>query len=83
MPILRRSVVQFCSAPLVRFHTALDRRGLATATTARLSESLLGRVEHLGLNVKADNVPAIRCYQKLGYEIVASYNEYSLRKRPE
>ena len=26
MPILRRSVVQFCSAPLVRFHTALDTR---------------------------------------------------------
>ena len=26
MPILRRSVVQFCSAPLVRFHTALDMR---------------------------------------------------------
>ena len=24
MPILRRSVVQFCFAPLVRFHTALD-----------------------------------------------------------
>ena len=24
MPILRRSVVQFCSAPLVRFYTALD-----------------------------------------------------------
>ena len=28
MPILRRSVVQFCSAPLVRFHTALDTRAL-------------------------------------------------------
>ena len=27
MPILRRSVVQFCSAPLVRFHTALDKTG--------------------------------------------------------
>ena len=27
MPILRRSVVQFCSAPLVRFHTALDMSG--------------------------------------------------------
>ena len=26
MPILRRSVVQFCSAPLVRFHTALDNQ---------------------------------------------------------
>ncbi len=29
MPILRRSVVQFCSAPLVRFHTALDKHELA------------------------------------------------------
>ncbi len=62
---------------------AFRGRGLATATTARLSKSLLERVEHLGLNVKADNVPAIRCYQRLGYEIVASYNEYSLRKRSE
>ena len=31
MPILRRSVVQFCSAPLVRFHTALDKYGHAAA----------------------------------------------------
>ena len=30
MPILRRSVVQFCSAPLVRFHTALDTLSLLT-----------------------------------------------------
>ena len=56
-------------------------RGFAKATTARLSRSLLGHVEHLGLNVRADNVPAIRCYQKLGYEVVASYNECSLTMR--
>ncbi len=56
-------------------------RGFATATTSRLSRSLLEHVEHLGLNVRADNVPAIRCYQKLGYKIVAIYNECSLTKR--
>lgn len=56
-------------------------RGFATATTTRLSSSLLEHVEHLGLNVRADNIPAIRCYQRLGYEIVASYNECSLAKR--
>ena len=57
------------------------RRGFATATTARLSLSLLEDVEHLGLNVREDNVPAIRCYQRLGYEIVANYSECSLTKR--
>ena len=35
MPILRRSVVQFCSAPLVRFHTALDMRQKALHGTGR------------------------------------------------
>ena len=34
MPILRRSVVQFCSAPLVRFHTALDTAGLGATPLA-------------------------------------------------
>ena len=56
-------------------------RGFATATTSRLSRSLLEHVEHLGLNVRADNVPAIRCYQKLGYNIDTIYNECSLTKR--
>ncbi len=42
----------------------------------------MAHVQHLGLNVKANNIPAIHCYQRLGYEIVASYNEYSLTKRP-
>ena len=56
-------------------------RGFATATTARLSMSLLEHVNHLGLNVRADNVPAIRCYTNLGFETVASYIECSLTKR--
>jgi ribosomal protein S18 acetylase RimI-like enzyme len=30
------------------------------------------------LNVKADNVVAIACYEGLGFEEVATYEEYSL-----
>ncbi len=40
MPILRRSVVQFCSAPLVRFHTALDNALHLTAEQAISDEVL-------------------------------------------
>ena len=32
----------------------------------------------IGLNVKADNISAIACYQNLGFEQVATYDEYSL-----
>ena len=38
MPILRRSVVQFCSAPLVRFHTALDTEETGFSGTQSLTD---------------------------------------------
>jgi ribosomal protein S18 acetylase RimI-like enzyme len=54
-------------------------QGLATAVTARLCQELLRvGIEHIGLNVKADNRSAIACYQKLGFERVADYGEYTL-----
>ena len=51
MPILRRSVVQFCSAPLVRFHTALDTNLPFVEWTEvfgseRLTGALLDRLTH-------------------------------------
>ncbi len=48
MPILRRSVVQFCSAPLVRFHTALDTFDEWTEVfgSERLTGALLDRLTH-------------------------------------
>jgi GNAT superfamily N-acetyltransferase len=52
-------------------------RGLATATCARLCRSLLANVDQIGLNVRADNAPAIACYRRLGFEYVASYGEYA------
>ena len=56
--------------------------GLARMVTARLCRELLQTgIEHVGLNVKADNRSAIACYQKLGFERVADYAEYTLEAR--
>jgi ribosomal protein S18 acetylase RimI-like enzyme len=57
-------------------HPAHRNKGYGRLVTARLCQSLLERVEHVGLNVKTDNEPAIACYRRLGFEIVASYGEF-------
>jgi ribosomal protein S18 acetylase RimI-like enzyme len=38
-------------------------------------------IECVGLNVKADNRHALTCYEKLGFERVANYGEYSLEPK--
>jgi GNAT superfamily N-acetyltransferase len=53
-------------------------RGLAKAVCARLCHSLRENVDHIGLNVKADNVGGIRCYEGLGFRHLAYYEECSL-----
>ena len=59
-------------------HPDFRGQGLASAVCARLCQALLTTVATIGLNVKADNSSAIACYQKLGFERVAEYGEYSL-----
>ena len=49
--------------------------GLGTAVTARLCKALLRTVDHIGLNVKADNASAIASYTRLGFERIGSYEE--------
>ncbi len=34
--------------------------------------------DHIGLNVKADNTSAIRCYEKLGFETTGSFGEFDV-----
>ena len=34
--------------------------------------------KNIGLNVKADNTSAIRCYERLGFEVVGSYGEFEV-----
>jgi len=62
-------------------HPAYRNRGCARLVTARLCQSLLEKVDHIGLNVKADNEAARACYQKLGFEIVAPYGEFTMEQK--
>lgn len=62
-------------------HPGYRNRGLGTRVTARLCQSLLEKVDHIGLNVKADNQAAISCYERLGFKVVASYGEFMAERR--
>jgi ribosomal protein S18 acetylase RimI-like enzyme len=59
----------------VTTHPEWRRKGLGTKVTAKLCRSLLKTVDHIGLNVKADNIGALYCYEGLGFERIASYEE--------
>lgn len=72
---------RYKAAALGNITTRPDARGqgFATVATARLCQELLrAGIEHIGLNVRADNTSAIGCYTKLGFRHVADYGEYSI-----
>ena len=54
---------------------------LQQIVTARLCRSLRETVDHIGLNVQADNDAALACYRKLGFEIVAPYGEFTVEQK--
>jgi ribosomal protein S18 acetylase RimI-like enzyme len=56
-------------------------KGYATAVTARICSEFSVTVDHIGLNVKADNAAAIACYERLGFRRVAEYEEVLLARR--
>ncbi len=62
-------------------HPAHRGRGYGKAVTARICQSLSQTVDDIGLNVKADNHAAIACYKRLGFEKVAEYGEFVVRRR--
>jgi ribosomal protein S18 acetylase RimI-like enzyme len=63
-------------------HPEYRGKGYGTAVTARVCKSLLCETDHVGLNVNVDNTSAIRCYEKLGFEILDSYGEYEVEQLP-
>ncbi len=65
----------------VTTHPDFRGQGLATATCAKLCQTLLRTIDHIGLNVKADNDSAIASYKKLGFEVIAEYGEYEMKVR--
>lgn len=62
-------------------HPDHRRNGFGKAVTARTCQSLLQTVDGIGLNVKADNCAAIACYERLGFEKVAVYGEFAVRRK--
>ncbi len=62
----------------VATHPDARGRGLARACVTALCHRLAATTDHLGLNVRTDNAPAIRLYRRLGFTTVATYNELVL-----
>jgi ribosomal protein S18 acetylase RimI-like enzyme len=56
-------------------------QGLATAATAFCCQRLLASVDLIGLNVLADNLAAIRVYERLGFGIIGEYDEWMLERK--
>jgi len=63
-------------------HPDCRGKGFGKAVTAGLCQSLSEHVDNIGLNVKADNIPAIALYEKLGFEIVGTYYELIVLNHP-
>ncbi|WBB80803.1 GNAT family N-acetyltransferase [Micromonospora sp. WMMD882] len=62
----------------VATHPRWRGRGLAAAVLARLCGRLRASVGHVVLNVRADNAVALRLYGRLGFTVVAGYEETTL-----
>ena len=69
--------MQYRIAALGNIATHPDFRGrkIAYKLTSYLCNNLKKTVDLIGLNVKSDNIPAIKCYNKIGFEIRSSYDE--------
>jgi len=63
-------------------HPDYRGKGFGKSVTTRLCQSLAENVDYIGLNVKADNLPAIAMYEKLGFEIVGTYYELMILSHP-
>ena len=59
-------------------HPDYRGRGYGKVVTGQVCKSLLKEIDHIGLNVKADNISAIRCYEQLGFEVIRCYGEFNV-----
>lgn len=55
-------------------------RGYGSRATAHLCSRLVEEGLVVGLNVRADNVPAVRSYRRIGFRVVAEYDEYEAHR---
>ncbi|MEV0005218.1 GNAT family N-acetyltransferase [Micromonospora sp. NPDC050980] len=65
----------------VTTHPQARGRGLAAGAVAALCGRLRASVDHVTLNVRADNAAAVRLYARLGFTRVAGFTECALTRR--
>lgn len=56
-------------------HPNYRGRQIGYKLTSHLCLDIMQDTSHIGLNVKSDNIAAISCYRKVGFEIVGNYDE--------
>lgn len=61
-------------------HPNYRRKGYGKRVVAKLCQSLMKKVDHIGLVVKSDNIAAISTYEKLGFEVIDTYNEFLIER---
>jgi ribosomal protein S18 acetylase RimI-like enzyme len=59
----------------VMTHADYRGRGYATAVTGAVTAELLRFCDQVVLNVRADNVPALAVYRRLGYQVYTTFEE--------
>ncbi|WP_225853442.1 GNAT family N-acetyltransferase [Micromonospora sp. AMSO1212t] len=62
----------------VTTHPDVRGRGLGAGVVAALCAGLRASVDHVTLNVRADNAAAVRLYERLGFSRVAGFTECAL-----
>ncbi len=65
----------------VTTHPQFRGQGIATSAVAKLCRELARSVDHIGLNVKAENTGAIASYKRLGFEPIATYEECTVEAK--
>lgn len=65
----------------ITIHPEFRNKGLGTLLVQNLCLQLLKNVQDIGLNVAIDNLAAIECYKKLGFEILGVYEEFVVERK--